>query len=355
MVAARKFLQTKQVLSSVLAANAAVIPVAAIPPPHHRANESGADLANVRKLWVGRIRQRAAHEPGKVGIGDQHAERVEDDSRPVRAGALRLDQLAERVELEVGGDDAWYLAAQRRAQRNHWRVDAERSVGRGDERPVRLGRVAIPAPLARVVAITRQIERCDPVVLAVFEDAPHRQSSGGRRAHQIDIPDGSGRCPELVTLARVEDVDAPHLQPGAVVVADVKAVRLRHFAQRGFEQNDGAVVLASLVRSGESGVRRQNPNDRAELRHLGLEAIAGVGAGCSHRRGCRRPRRGMKSRDLNYQQTRRERRDERHHSGRYRDPEPQQPMSSASPLPRAIYRDATGRSARGERRSFNPR
>ena len=133
--------------------------------------------------------------------------------------------------------------------------------GRGDERPVRVRRVAIPVPLARVIAVPRQIERCDLVVFAVFEDAPHRQSSGGHRARQIDIPNGRGWRPELTAFVRVEDVDAPHLQPAAIAIADVEAVRLRHFAQRGFEQNDGVVVFAPLVRSGESGICRQNPND----------------------------------------------------------------------------------------------
>ena len=40
---------------------------------------------------------------------DEHAERVENYGRSMLSGALRLDQIAELIELEVGGDDTVHM------------------------------------------------------------------------------------------------------------------------------------------------------------------------------------------------------------------------------------------------------
>ena len=50
------------------------------------------------------------------------------------------------------------------------------------------------------------------------------------------------------------DVEAPDLQPATVVVADIEAIRLRQFVQCGFEENDRAIGLASVVGVGKSGI-----------------------------------------------------------------------------------------------------
>src|SRR5215472_527636 len=122
---------------------------------------------------------------------------------------LRVDQLAEFIELEVGGDDPVYPPMERRAQGDHRCADAERSVWRRNESPVRIYRVAVPGPLSRVVAILRQIELLELVALLVFEDPSHRQDFGGGRADQIDIVECSRRCLQLLALCRIEHIEPP--------------------------------------------------------------------------------------------------------------------------------------------------
>src|ERR1700730_3135882 len=204
-------------------------------------------------------------------------------------------------------------------------------MGWRDETPARPHRVAIPKPLSYVIAVVPQIELLDLVALLVFEDPPHRQGSAGGRADQIDIVEGPGGCLQPPALCRVEDVEAPDLQPATVIVADVEAIRLRQFVQRGFEDNDCAVDLAPVIRVGERGICRQHANEGAQLRYLGLEAAEGIRAGGIHRGRRRFSCRSMISRDLDKYQTRRESRDEGHHCGRYRDAERQHPLSSARP------------------------
>src|SRR5580693_4462134 len=98
--------------------------VTAVPSPHYCADPPAADLPDLGKLRVGGMRHRVVHEPRKVGMRDQRTERVEDYGRSMLSGALRVDQIAELIELEVGGDDTAHTPLQRRAQGDHWRANA---------------------------------------------------------------------------------------------------------------------------------------------------------------------------------------------------------------------------------------
>ena len=51
------------------------------------------------------MRPRVVDEPRKLGMRDEHAKRVEDYCRSLLSGALRVDPIAELIELEIGGDD----------------------------------------------------------------------------------------------------------------------------------------------------------------------------------------------------------------------------------------------------------
>src|SRR5437588_13019315 len=87
-------------------------------------------------------------KPGEVGVRDEYAERVEDDGCSVLPGAPRVDELAELIKLEVGGNDTADMPMQRRAQGDHRRADAERGIRCRNESPARLHRVAIPVSLS---------------------------------------------------------------------------------------------------------------------------------------------------------------------------------------------------------------
>jgi len=116
----------------------------------------------------------------------------------------------------------------------------------------------------------------------------------------------------------VEVVEAPHLQPTAIVVADIEAVRLRQFAQRGLEELDRAVDLAPVIRVGKKGTGRQHAKEGAHFRQLGLEAAERVRAGGIHRGRRRLASSCMKGQDLDEDQTCAKSRDERHHGKRHR-------------------------------------
>src|SRR5262249_39618412 len=157
---------------------------------------------------------------------DQRTERVENPDDAVLPGPLRLDEIAERIELEIRGKDALHLAAQRCADRNDRREDREGKVGRRDERPTGSRRVSEPGPIARVITGFPEINLPDLAALSVFEDSTQRQFAAGRGADQLDGKIGAGRRPERLALLHAQVADAPHLQPGAVFVADINAADL---------------------------------------------------------------------------------------------------------------------------------
>ena len=121
------------------------------------------------------------------------------------------------------------------------------------------------------------------------------------------------------------------MQPATIVIADIEAVCLRQFVHCRFEESDCAIDLAPIIRVGERRICRQHANERAQLRHLSLEAAKGIRTGGIHGGRCRRSCCGVKSRNLDEYQTGRESRHEGHHCGRNRDSERQHPISSAHP------------------------
>jgi hypothetical protein len=114
-----------EVVSSIFALHATFKPLAAIPPPHDCADQPGPDFPNFGELRMRGMRPRILHEPGEVWVRDKYAERIEDDGCSVLSGALRVDQLAELIELEVGGNDTADLPMQRYAQGDHRCANAE--------------------------------------------------------------------------------------------------------------------------------------------------------------------------------------------------------------------------------------
>jgi hypothetical protein len=179
--------------------------------------------------------------------------------------------------------------------------------------PLCLHRIAIPRSLSCVVAVIPQIELLELVAPLVFEDATHRQCSARGRANQIDVVDGVGRCLQPPALRRVQVVEAPHLQPTAIVVADIETIRLRQFAQCGLEEPDSAIDFAPIIRVGKKGTGRQHANEGAQSRQLSFQAAERVRAGGIHRGRRRLPRSCMKGQDLDEYQTCGESRDEDHH------------------------------------------
>jgi hypothetical protein len=61
-------------------------------------------------------------------VGDQRSHLIEDHNCAMLSGPLSLDKFTERIELEIGGDYAWYLAAQRRADGDDRRADTIREI-----------------------------------------------------------------------------------------------------------------------------------------------------------------------------------------------------------------------------------
>jgi hypothetical protein len=54
---------------------------------------------------------RIDNELCKIGMGYKRAGRVENQDDTVLARPLRLDEIAESVELEIGGKDAGHFAS----------------------------------------------------------------------------------------------------------------------------------------------------------------------------------------------------------------------------------------------------
>src|SRR5258708_14773050 len=99
---------------------------AAIRPSKHSRYEPRVDLFDVGQLRLGWMCHRAGKELCKIGVGDERAGRVENQDDTVLSRPLRLDEIAESVELEIGGKDAGHLAPQGCANRNHRCADTKR-------------------------------------------------------------------------------------------------------------------------------------------------------------------------------------------------------------------------------------
>ena len=67
-------------------------------------------------------------QPFEFGMRNKRTRCIKDYRCPMFPGPLLLNKFAEPVELEVSGYDAAYLAAERRAYRDHWCRKRERKV-----------------------------------------------------------------------------------------------------------------------------------------------------------------------------------------------------------------------------------
>jgi hypothetical protein len=69
----------------------------------------GADLLDVGQGRLRGMRHRPCNELRKIGVGDERTGRVENHDDTVLPAAVP-DEIAESIELEIGGKDARYLA-----------------------------------------------------------------------------------------------------------------------------------------------------------------------------------------------------------------------------------------------------
>src|SRR5450631_976050 len=99
------------------------------PPIWHR-HDPGVDILDVWQLRLRWMCHRIDNEPCKIRVGYQRAGLVENQDDPVLSRPLRLDEIAEGVELEIGGKDAGHFAAQGGANGDHRCADAERKIRR---------------------------------------------------------------------------------------------------------------------------------------------------------------------------------------------------------------------------------
>src|SRR6266481_7112758 len=122
-------LQPVEIFRPVLIANASFITIAAIPSLQDRCDESAIELPDVRESRVGRMRHCIGDKLLEFGMGDELACQIEYQGNSTRAGPLRIDEITEAIELEIGGDDATGHPAQRRTRRNYQFRHGEGIVG----------------------------------------------------------------------------------------------------------------------------------------------------------------------------------------------------------------------------------
>ena len=93
-----------------------------VPPVEDFSNQRIAQVADIGQLRVAAMRLCVIDELLVVGVREQCPGLVEDNRRAVLAGALRVDKVAKRAELEVRGYHTARGTAQRRTQRDHRRT-----------------------------------------------------------------------------------------------------------------------------------------------------------------------------------------------------------------------------------------
>src|SRR5437870_6223766 len=113
------------------------------------------------------MRHRTRDELRKIAMGDQRSRLVEDHDGAILSRPLGLDEIAEGVELEIGGEHAWHLSPQGCADRDHRGANAEGEIGRRDIRTVRSHCLPIPGAFAGVVSVLPQIDFIDLVALSI--------------------------------------------------------------------------------------------------------------------------------------------------------------------------------------------
>ena len=155
--------------------------VLAVPSLQDRRDGASLDVADVGHPRAGGMRHGARDELGKVGVGYERAGRGENQGGAVFSGALRIDEIAEIVELEIGGDNAAHVPPHRSAHGDHRGAVGEGEIGCRNQGPVGRQRVPIPGSLSRIVAISPEIDLLNLIALFVFENPPERQFAVWKR------------------------------------------------------------------------------------------------------------------------------------------------------------------------------
>src|SRR4029077_7892302 len=91
----RKFLQAKKIVSSVFVLHAAFVALTAIPPAHDRTDQPGLDLSDLGELRMSGVCAGIFRQTLEVGMGNEDAERIENDGCSMLPGTLCMHQLAE--------------------------------------------------------------------------------------------------------------------------------------------------------------------------------------------------------------------------------------------------------------------
>ena len=130
LLAQSEFRHPEQIVPPLIVTDTSIVMVATMRPSQGCRHDPGVDLLDVRQLRLGWMCHRIDNELCKIGVGYKRASRVENQDDPVLSRPLRLDEIAEGVELEIGGNDAGHFASQGCANRDHRCADAERKIRR---------------------------------------------------------------------------------------------------------------------------------------------------------------------------------------------------------------------------------
>ena len=130
LLAQSEFCHPEQIVPPLVVADASFIAVATKRRSQGCRHDPGVDLLDVWQLSLGWMCHRIDNELRKIGMGYERTHRVENQDDTVLPRSLRLDEIAEGVELEICGKDAGHFPSQGCANRDHGCADAKRKVRR---------------------------------------------------------------------------------------------------------------------------------------------------------------------------------------------------------------------------------
>jgi hypothetical protein len=145
--------QLEEEILPLIVADASIVLIATVPRLQDRHSRSSGHVPDLERLRMRGMCHRIRHEFHKIGMSDERARLIEDHGRSVLARPLRVNKIAEIVQLEVSGENALDPSLERGADGDHRCADGERKMGRGDQGPFGLYRVVVPEALARIVTI----------------------------------------------------------------------------------------------------------------------------------------------------------------------------------------------------------
>ena len=174
-------------------------------------------------------------------MGDERARRVRKSTRYRALRPLCLNEIAESIELEIGGKNTAHLAPQGRADRDDRCADTERKVWRRDERAAALPSYRDTRTAVRASYPYFHRSSC-PTSLPCRSSKIRRMGNSPLRPgqNQVDGNVGAWGRAQSLTLFIVQVVQSPHLQPSAIFEANIDTVHLGQFAKCGLEQRDGS-------------------------------------------------------------------------------------------------------------------